>query len=94
MTSIISLDFLAGAAERAVKTFAQALASTLVISTGGHALGIADQNLPVDLGVAVLAALLSVLTSIGASDFTAGVPTSVPVETSEDPQPDDALPKA
>lgn len=63
--------FWKGAAERAVKTFAQALLGVL---TGG-ATGILDVDWLAALSVAVLATVVSLLTSISTPDFTAGAPT-------------------
>lgn len=61
-------DFWLGASERALKTFAQALAAVI----GAGAVGIMDVDWPQALSVAALATALSLLTSIGNADFTAG----------------------
>ena len=60
--------FWRGAAERAIKTFAQALAAAL----GTGAIGILDVNWAGALSIALIATILSVLTSVGNADFTAG----------------------
>lgn len=65
---IWSRDFWQGAGERALKTFAQALAAVI----GAGAVGIMDVDWPQALSVAALATALSLLTSIGNADFTAG----------------------
>lgn len=62
--------FWKGAAERAVKTFAQALLGVLM----GGATGILDVDWLAGLSVAALATLVSLLTSISQPDFTAGAP--------------------
>ena len=74
--------FWKGAAERAVKTFAQALLGVL---TGG-ATGILDVDWLAALSVAGLATVVSLLTSISAPDFTAGAPAF-------EAQPDDYEPR-
>lgn len=68
---MLTLAFWKGLGERAIKTFAQALVA--VIGTG--ALGILDVDWLSALSVAALATLMSVLTSVGNADFTAGVVT-------------------
>lgn len=69
---MFTLAFWKGAGERAIKTFAQALVA--VIGTG--ALGILDVDWASALSVAGLATIVSVLTSIGNADFTAGTPVT------------------
>ena len=64
-------DFWRGAAERAIKTFAQALLGVL---TGG-ASGLLDVDWVAALSVAALATVVSLLTSLATPDFTAGAPT-------------------
>ncbi|WP_430754608.1 holin [Micrococcus luteus] len=63
-------DFWRGAAERAIKTFAQALLGVL---TGG-ATGVLDVDWAAALSVAALATIGSILTSLATPDFTAGAP--------------------
>lgn len=62
--------------ERAVKTFAQTLAGFLV----GSSLGIGDINWTDSLSIAGVAALASVLTSIGSALATDGGPSLGNVE--------------
>lgn len=66
---MFTIAFLSGLAERALKTFAQSLLA--VISVTG--LGFGDVDWPLALSAAGLAALASVLTSVVAPSFTAGV---------------------
>ena len=65
---IFTLAFLKGAGERAVKTFSQTLAALI----GAGQLGVLDVDWVTVLSVAGLAAIPSVLTSVGNADFTAG----------------------
>lgn len=74
--------FWKGAAERAVKTFAQALLGVLM----GGATGILDVDWLAALSVAGLATVVSLLTSISTPDFTAGAPDF-------EAQPDDYEPR-
>lgn len=67
---IFTIAFLKGAGERAVKTFAQ----TLVALIGAGQLGVLDVDWVNALSIAGLAAIASVLTSIGNADFTSGAP--------------------
>lgn len=69
---IFTAAFLRGAAERAVKTFAQTL---VAVVTAAEVVGILDVDWSGALGAAGLAAVLSLLTSIGNADFTAGAVT-------------------
>lgn len=64
--------FWKGAAERALKSFAQAL----VVFVGAAGVGVLDVDWPTALGVSVAFALASLLTSIGSADFVAGVPAA------------------
>jgi hypothetical protein len=66
-------DFWRGAAERAIKSFAQAL----VVFVGAAGVGVLDIDWVTSLGIAVAVALASVLTSVGNADFTAGPPAAV-----------------
>lgn len=63
-----TLAFWKGAAERAVKTFAQTLAAYFVIGTTG----LLDVDWLTALSVAGAAAVASLLTSVGNADFVAG----------------------
>lgn len=74
--------FWQGAAERAIKTFAQALLG--VLATG--VVGILDVDWPGALSAAALATLVSLLTSISQTEFTAGAPAF-------EAQPDDYEPR-
>ena len=65
---IWSSAFWRGAAERAVKTFAQALVAVI----GVGAVGLLDVDWLGALSSATLATVVSLLTSIGNADFTAG----------------------
>lgn len=64
--------FWKGAGERAIKTFFQ----TLVALIGTTAITVQDVSWLVVLSGALLATILSVATSIGNAEFTAGVTTS------------------
>ena len=69
-------DFWKGAAERALKTWFQTLVAVLVAGVGAETIGMTAGLLDVGwldaASVATLAAVLSVATSIGNADFTAG----------------------
>lgn len=65
---IWTVNFWQGAGERAIRTFAQAAAAML--SAG--AVGVMDVDWMTVLSVALLAALMSLFTSIGNADFVAG----------------------
>jgi hypothetical protein len=60
--------FWKGASERAIKTFAQA---GVALITADAVVGILDLDVVSLLSVSGLAALVSVLTSVGNADFTA-----------------------
>lgn len=66
-----STSFWRATSERALRTFAQALAALI----GAGAVNIIDIDWPASIGIAATAALLSVLTSIGAADFGAPGPS-------------------
>lgn len=63
MSQIFTKPFWTAAGERAIKTFAQALVAIL----GSNAVGLLDANWVAALSAAGMAALLSVLTSVGSS---------------------------
>ena len=63
-------SFWAGAAERLIKTVCQ----TLIAVIGIDAVGVMDVNWVGAVSAAALAGVLSLLTSIGNADFTAGNP--------------------
>ena len=74
--------FWRGAGERALKTWFQTLVAVLVAGVGAETIGMTAGLLDVGwldaASVATLAAILSVATSIGNADFTAGhVPDEV-----------------
>lgn len=74
---ITTKAFWKGAFERAIKTFAQAFVAVLTLTTGAEMLpSVGVLGVPwVDaLSVALMATVLSVLTSIGNAEFTAGAP--------------------
>lgn len=66
--------FWSGAAERAVKTFAQAAVAFVTADV----VGLADIDLAGLASVAGLAALVSLFTSVGNPEFVAGVTDAVP----------------
>lgn len=68
MSSYTTRAFWEGTAERAIKTFAQALLGVLM----GGASGLLDVDWVAALSVAGLATVGSVLTSLATPDFTAG----------------------
>ncbi len=66
---MFSVAFLKGAAERALKSFAQAL----LLFVGAEGVGILDVDWSTALGLAAAMAAASLLTSILNADVTAGV---------------------
>lgn len=68
--------FWLGAAERGIKTFLQSFVAVLVMSAGADAIGVTaglgSVNWIDAASVAALATFLSLATSIGNADFTAG----------------------
>lgn len=76
-------EFWRGAAERAIKTFAQALLGVL---TGG-ATGVLDVDWVAALSVAALATVVSLLTSLATPDFTSGAPADEYQGKHEAPDP-------
>lgn len=77
---MFTIAFLKGAAERALKTFAQSLLA--VVSVTGLTFGGVDWG--VSLSAAGLAALASVLTSIVNPSFTAGGDQEIVIEQISD----------
>ena len=65
-----TLAFWKAATERAVKTFAQALVALIVVGTS-----VFDQTWLEAVGVALTAAVVSVLTSVGSGAVTGGEPS-------------------
>ena len=78
--SIFSKEFVLGAAERALKTAAQ----TLIAAMSVNQVGIMDFDWAGALSVTAFAAILSVLTSIASSSFTAGPQVPVVVAAPSD----------
>ena len=70
MSTYTTPAFWHGAAERALKTFAQSLLAVL----GVGVTGILDVDWVGALSAAALATLVSLLTSLAQPDFTAGAP--------------------
>lgn len=75
-----TLEFWKGLAERAIKTFFQSFVAFVSVS----AVALADVDWLFALSAAGLATLLSVATSIGNADFTAGVKPPV-IEVADAP---------
>lgn len=73
---MLTKNFWQGAAERAVKTFFQVFVAVALTGVGADAIGttagITDLSWLDALSVAALAVVLSVATSLGNADFTAG----------------------
>ena len=82
MSSYTTREFWAGTAERAIKTFAQALLGVIM----GGASGLLDVDWVAALSVAGLATVGSILTSLSTPDFTAGVPGAGADGLQEEPQ--------
>jgi hypothetical protein len=73
-----TLAFWKGAGERAIKTFFQAFGGFIGVTGVGTVLGFGGVNWGQAGSVALVAAILSLVTSIGNADFTAGVPRALP----------------
>lgn len=73
---IFSVPFWKGAAERGVKTFFQTFVAVVMAGVGADAVGLSAGMLDVSwldaLSVAALATVLSLATSVGNAEFTAG----------------------
>lgn len=65
---MFNVKFIRAAAERALKTFAQALAAALLVDGGS----LLDADWSTALSLAGMAAILSVLTSFGSDALTKG----------------------
>jgi hypothetical protein len=66
--------FWKGAAERGIKTFFQTFVAVAAIGGIGSTLGLGGVNWVADASIAAVATVLSIATSIGNADFTAGAP--------------------
>lgn len=75
---ITTAAFWKGAFERALKTLLQTFAAVVIAGVGADAVGVSAGLLDVSwldaLSVAGLAAVLSLATSVGNAEFTAGFP--------------------
>jgi len=73
---MLTKEFIRGAAERALKTFLQTFVAVVMAGVGADAVGASAGLLDVSwldaLSVAALATILSLATSLGNADFTAG----------------------
>lgn len=73
---MFTVAFLKGATERAVKTFLQTFVAVVVAGLGADAVGVSAGLLDVSwldaLSVSALATIMSLATSAGNADFTAG----------------------
>ena len=76
--------FWKGAAERAIRTIAQAFVAVL----GANQVGILDVNWLESISVALMAGLLSIFTSVGNASFVAGS-TTTDTEPSDIDDPDE-----
>lgn len=68
-------NFWKGTAERAIKTFFQVFGAAISINAGAElipALGVHEVDWKMIVSLATVSAILSVATSIGNADFTAG----------------------
>lgn len=87
-----TVDFWKGAGERALKTFFQTLVAMIAVTAGAGqvpTVGIEGVDWIGSLSVAALAAVLSLATSIGNADFTAGEPApGRAIDADGDGQPD------
>lgn len=76
MVTMFTTEFWKGAGERAVKTFLQTFVAVVVAGLGADAVGVSAGLLDVSwldaLSVSALATIMSLATSAGNADFTAG----------------------
>ena len=78
--------FWKGAAERSIKTFFQTLVATATVGIGADVIvGIQDVSWQFIGSASLFAAVLSIATSIGNADFTAGVISDKPVSQGVSP---------
>jgi hypothetical protein len=64
--------FWKGASERAVKTFFQTFVAVVGVGGIGSTVGLGQVNWLTDGSISIVAAILSIATSIGNADFTSG----------------------
>ena len=73
---MFTIEFWKGAGERAVKTFLQTFVAVVVAGLGADAVGVSAGLLDVSwldaLSISALATIMSLATSAGNADFTAG----------------------
>lgn len=83
---MLTKEFIRGAAERALKTFLQTFVAVVMAGVGADAVGASAGLLDVSwldaLSVAALATILSLATSLGNADFTAGKNVTVKLDAS------------
>ena len=76
MVTMFTTEFWKGAGKRAVKTFLQTFVAVVVAGLGADAVGVSAGLLDVSwldaLSVSALATIMSLATSAGNADFTAG----------------------
>lgn len=81
---MFTTEFWKGAGERAVKTFLQTFVAVVVAGLGADAVGVSAGLLDVSwldaLSVSALATIMSLATSAGNADFTAGTSKTVQVQ--------------
>lgn len=81
---MFTTEFWKGAGERAVKTFLQTFVAVVVAGLGADAVGVSAGLLDVSwldaLSVSALATIMSLATSAGNADFTAGTNKTVQVQ--------------
>lgn len=85
---MFTVAFLKGAGERAVKTFLQTFVAVVVAGLGADAVGVSAGLLDVSwldaLSVSALATIMSLATSAGNADFTAGTTKTVQLQLDTD----------
>lgn len=81
---MLTINFWKGALERAVKSFFQTFVAVVTAAMGAEALGVSAGLLDVSwldaLSIAGLTTVLSLATSLGNADFTAGANKTVQVQ--------------
>ncbi len=85
---MFTIEFWKGAGERAVKTFLQTFVAVVVAGLGADAVGVSAGLLDVSwvdaLSVSALATIMSLATSAGNADFTAGTTKTVQLQLDTD----------